>query len=115
MLLECRLASGGDYVFPSPKGIDHLVNMVQYHFKAACKNAGIEGLRFHDLRHTAATRMVEGGVPLHAVAKILGHSTVRTTERYSHPEQSINEAVLVLENFNTNRPENRTSENPEKP
>ena len=114
VLLERKLASGGsDYVFSSPKGIEHHLNWVKHSFRTACKNAGIEGLRFHDLRHTAATRTVEGGVPLHAVAKLLGHSTVRITERYSHPEQSINEAVLVLEKFKPNRTKNRTNENPE--
>lgn len=114
VLLERKLASGGsDYVLPSPKGIEYHLNWVKRSYKTACKNAGIEGLRFHDLRHTAATRMVEGGVPLHAVAKLLGHSTIRITERYSHPEQSINEAVLILEKFNSNRTENRTSEKPE--
>ncbi|MCH7519920.1 MAG: tyrosine-type recombinase/integrase [Candidatus Dadabacteria bacterium] len=43
-------------------------------FKIASKNAKIEDLRFHDLRHTAATRLVESSIPLHAVAKLLGHS-----------------------------------------
>ena len=114
VLLERKLVSGGsDYVFPSSKGIDHHLNWVKHSFRTACKNAGIEGLRFHDLRHTAATRLVEGGIPLHAVAKLLGHSTIRITERYSHPENSINEAVLVLEKFDPNRTENRTNENPE--
>ncbi|NIU88375.1 MAG: tyrosine-type recombinase/integrase [Nitrosopumilaceae archaeon] len=42
----------------------------------------------HYLRHTCATRLVESGIPLHTVAKLLGHSSVRTTERYSHPENT---------------------------
>ncbi|MFQ5749449.1 MAG: tyrosine-type recombinase/integrase [Planctomycetota bacterium] len=40
--------------------------------------------RFHDLRHTAASLMVAGGVPLFDVAKILGHASTRTTMVYSH-------------------------------
>ena len=54
-------------------------------FKTACKNAEIRGLRFHDLRHTAATRMVEARVDLVTVSKILGHSSIQMTMRYAHP------------------------------
>ncbi len=50
-------------------------------YKTACREAGIENLRFHDLRHTVATRLVEAGIPLHAVTKLLGHSSVKITER----------------------------------
>ena len=115
MLLECKLASGGsDYVFPSPKGIKYTASWIQYHFKMACKKTGIEGFRFHDLRHTAATRMIESGANIVAVSKILCHSDLKTTMRYVHPDDSLREAVEKLGNFNTNRPENSTSENPEK-
>ena len=55
-------------------------------FQNACRRAGITGFRIHDLRHQAATAMVQSGVDLHTVSKILGHSTVKLTERYSHPE-----------------------------
>lgn len=68
-------------------------------FKEACKKARIEGIRFHDLRHTAATRLVEAGIPLHAVAELVGHSSIRMTERYSHPNESVVRAAEVLANF----------------
>jgi integrase len=58
-------------------------------------------LRFHDLRHTAATRLVESGIPLHAVAKLLGHSTVKITERYSHPEESVKKGTDILANYSS--------------
>ncbi|MFB3148626.1 MAG: site-specific integrase, partial [Thermodesulfobacteriota bacterium] len=70
-------------------------------FKTACKLANIEGFRFHDLRHTAATRLVEAGIPLHAVAKLLGHSTVKITERYSHPEESVRRGTDILANYSS--------------
>jgi integrase len=54
-------------------------------FKTIIKKAGIENLRFHDLRHTAATRMVALGVEIIIVQDILGHSDIRTTMRYAHP------------------------------
>jgi len=72
---------------------------LQREFKEACRKAGVEGIRFHDLRHTAATRLVEAGIPLHAVAELLGHSSVRMTERYSHPQESVIKATEILANF----------------
>ena len=53
-----------------------------YHPGHAC--GGISNASFHTLRHTAASLMVQGGVPLYEVQKILGHSTPLMTERYAH-------------------------------
>jgi len=72
---------------------------LQRSFREACKKAGIEGLRSHDLRHTAATRLVETNIPLPAVAELLGHSSIRMTERYSHPQESVVKATEILANF----------------
>jgi len=54
--------------------------------------------RFHDLRHTAATRMVQNGVDLYKVQLILGHKGPQMTQRYAHhyPE-SLRSAVDTLE------------------
>lgn len=52
---------------------------------AACAAAGIQRYRFHDLRHTYATWALEGGIGLHVVSKLLGHSSVAVTaDVYSH-------------------------------
>ncbi len=90
-------------------GLEYLFNIsdtkagartwLQRTFREACKLAGIEGLRFHDLRHTAATRLVEANIPFHAVAELLGHSSIRMTERYSHPQESVIKGSEVLANF----------------
>ena len=53
-------------------------------FEAACRRAGIVGLRFHDLRHTFATRLIKRGVDIITVKELLGHSSVTVTERYTH-------------------------------
>jgi integrase len=53
-------------------------------FRTACRRAGIEGLTFHDLRHTFATRLAEAHFPLTTIKELLGHSTIRMTERYAH-------------------------------
>jgi integrase len=42
------------------------------------------GVRFHDLRHTAASLLIQAGVDLYRVGAILGHSDIRTTRRYAH-------------------------------
>jgi integrase len=51
-------------------------------FAAACKDAKIDGLRFHDLRHTAITRMVEAGMQPAEVMRVSGHTTPAMLWRY---------------------------------
>lgn len=48
------------------------------------KRAGIENLRFHDLRHTVGTRLAKANVPVNIIQSILGHTDVRTTMQYIH-------------------------------
>ncbi len=64
------------------------------------KAAGVTGFRFHDLRHTCASWAVMAGVPLYDVQKILGHSTVRVTEKYAHlaPDR-LRESTRALATF----------------
>ncbi len=70
---------------------------IQSIFEAACKRAGIKNLRFHDLRHTVATRLVDKGVSIQRIAKLLGHRDVNMTyQRYSHPDKSLHEDVELL-------------------
>jgi len=102
ILLERKLLSGGsDFVFPSEESRTGHIYWLNRSFKRACRLADIEGLRFHDFRHTAATRLVEAGIPLHVVAKLLGHSTVKITERYSHPEESVRRGTDILANYSS--------------
>lgn len=53
-------------------------------FRRAREAAGMEHVNFHDLRHSCATIMLQLGVELHVVREILGHTSVKTTERYAH-------------------------------
>ena len=87
-----------EFIFPSSWSKKHKhINDIFRLFKAACKKAGIEDLRFHDLRHTAATLMVTGGVPLVTVSQILGHATIHMTMKYAHPTpEDKRKAVNVL-------------------
>jgi integrase len=50
---------------------------------ARCK-AGVPDLRVHDLRHSFASALVNQGIPIYDIQKLLGHSDIKTTERYAH-------------------------------
>jgi len=98
LLLELKIKSANsEYVFLDDNG--KRLNSIRTAFEAACRRAGIKGLRFHDLRHTAATRMIETGANIVAVSRILGHSDLKTTMRYTHPEESVKDALENLANF----------------
>lgn len=53
-------------------------------FNKALEDAGIVDFRFHDLRHSAGTRLADAGVSIVVIAEILGHSSLTTTKRYTH-------------------------------
>ena len=70
-------------VFPNPKTGKPLTT-VKTGFVAACRRAGIAGLRFHDLRHTFGSRLVEKGADIETVRSLLGHASIAVTQRYVH-------------------------------
>lgn len=51
---------------------------------AAREACGLSHVRWHDLRHTCASWLVQAGVPIYDVKELLGHSTVAVTQRYAH-------------------------------
>ena len=53
-------------------------------FGAACREAGIQDLTFHDLRHTFASRLREAGVDAITRRDLLGHSSVEMSDDYTH-------------------------------
>lgn len=60
------------------------------------KDSGLQSLRFHDLRHQAASDMINAGVDIYVVAQILGHSTTEVTTRYAHLLPDTKLAALEL-------------------
>ncbi|MBZ9576766.1 site-specific integrase [Modicisalibacter sp. MOD 31.J] len=57
---------------------------VTHYFAKCCKDAGVAGLRFHDLRHEATSRFFERGLNIMEVAAITGHKDLRMLRRYTH-------------------------------
>ena len=73
---------------------------IKHSFTTVLKEAKIDNFRFHDLRHTVATRLVEKGIDLVVVKEILGHSKIETTMRYAHavPKRKL-DAINVLNSY----------------
>jgi len=84
-LLESRKQPSGrsDYIFPNPK-TDKPFSSVYYSWDTARKQACLDDLRMHDLRHSFASFLINGGRSLYEVQQLLGHSNSSMTQRYAH-------------------------------
>ncbi len=74
------------FVFPNPKTRKPFVT-VFVAWNTARKQAGLAEVRMHDLRHSFASFLVNNGRSLYEVQKILGHTQIKTTQRYAHLAQ----------------------------
>lgn len=72
---------------------------VSKRFKAACRAAGVREVKFHDLRHTFATRLAASGQPLRTIQEFLGHADSKTTQIYAHYAPSAREVQMVNDAF----------------
>lgn len=64
-------------------------------FATACRKAGLEGFRFHDLRHTFITRKVREGWDYKRMMAITGHKTFAVFQRYNNPSEDDIKAVVL--------------------
>jgi integrase len=71
------------WLVPNPETRKPFVS-IKHGWQRAIRVAKLPGLRIHDLRHSAASFMVNSGVDLFAVGKVLGHASYQSTQRYSH-------------------------------
>jgi len=88
VLIEQRETQKGDLVFASRRiakrrAGEGLVD-VKKAFTVACSEASIEDFHFHDLRHTFATRLGDAGCNVTTIARLLGHSNIQMSMRYTH-------------------------------
>ena len=114
-IMQRRFRGSGNchYVFASPsdpskprgystKGIRKAIDRAGLNSEILVKRHG----RFtvHCFRHTFASRLVQAGMSLYAVSRLLGHSDTQMTQRYAHlsPSQVANEAATILNNLRTN-------------
>jgi len=70
------------------------VKEIKRSFKSACKKAGIEDFRFHDLRHTFITNMRKAGVERGIIMKITGYKTTSMFDRYNTVDQEDAEKAM---------------------
>ena len=106
--LQRRLCSNPDgvdigLVFTQDSGAPYGPRQVQKAFKAILAAAGLPKMRFHDLRHTAATHMLANGIDLLTVSRRLGHSRASTTlDTYAHMVPGTQEkAAAVMDEITT--------------
>jgi integrase len=123
-LLSAKQATTGTThgpVFTTPRGNELQVRFLVREFCEARDRAGIPDFRFHDMRHTFATRLVQRGVDLYKVQRLLGHKTSTMTQRYAHHSpESLRDGVNVLDGpqpqrFSTNLAQGAFSRDVEKP
>lgn len=83
LLAQVPRWEGCPYVVPNPKTREPFVS-VFYGWNTARKRAGLPEVRLHDMRHSMASNLVNSGRSILEVAKILGHSQLKTSQRYAH-------------------------------
>jgi integrase len=82
LLLTWQAAASGGLVFPGQSG--RPLTDVKRTWEAVRRQAGLEGVRLHDLRHTYASILASHGQSLPTIGAMLGHTQAQTTARYSH-------------------------------
>jgi integrase len=76
-----------EYIVANPK-TGRPYGCIYHAWDKARKAAGLPNVRIHDLRHSFASALVNSGVSLYEVQQLLGHASIKTTQRYAHLDQS---------------------------
>ena len=92
-ILARQPRTGSAYVFPSLIDSSRPRSMELSLWAKVCRQAGLESVRLHDLRHSFASHAVMRGVPLPVVSRLLGHAHPRMTFRYAHVSDQETEAA----------------------
>jgi len=91
-----------DFIF-TYKGKQWQPITLQYNFKQLAKALPSKKISFHTLRHSFASNLAINNIPLYTIANFLGHSSISTTQRYSHLSQEhLHNSISVLDNFQQN-------------
>lgn len=99
-------------LFPTTEGTPFEASNLRRLFKSVLAAAGLPDMRFHDLRHTAASLMIDSGASPTSVAKVLGHRTANMViQRYAHGgEVEASEAISRSHQRVKERPKERNDE-----
>jgi integrase len=96
VLRSIERTPGNPYIFPSPVTGRPCASLF-FPWSRIRATAGIADVRLHDLRHTFASFLVNNGVSLYVVQGLLGHTQVRTTQRYAHlADETLSDAAELV-------------------
>src|SRR5262249_2858245 len=102
-LLRMSGQPDSEFVFVSKRTGLNLTE-IKKGFNAACLEAEIKNFRFHDLRHTAGTRLADSGADAFTIKEILGHSSIQTSARYVHAtHEGKRRAVEALASYSSQK------------
>ena len=87
------------YIFINPEtGLPY--KSIKKSWKSAVKVAGIENFKFHDLRHTFATRLIEKNIDIVVAKELMGHADISTTMIYVHSDADRKKnAINVIDDY----------------
>jgi len=93
-----RIVSTEQYLFYNTQTKTHQKDIKRFWLEV-CKKAKIKDATIHDLRHTFASVLVSNGIGLEVIGKLVGHSNIRTTQRYAHlANSSLKQATAMFAN-----------------
>jgi integrase len=94
-LMEQRQHAKGNLVFPDPETGEAFTSR-QHYLKRLCKRAGVMPFCWHAIRHLSASILIQNGVPLPTIQRILRHKNLTTTQRYVHELDNARDLMVVL-------------------
>jgi integrase len=99
-----EIVSNSQFLFYNTKTKTHVKDSKTL-WRNICIKANVKNARMHDLRHTFASLLVNNGVGLEMIGRLIGHANIKTTQRYAHlTNQSLRKVIdsFKLEDFKTN-------------
>jgi integrase len=84
-----------EFLFPGRRG--GAQSSLKKFWKTVCQRADLHGMRIHDLRHSHASILINAGLSLPVIGKLLGHTNPSTTQRYAHlADETLRAATAVV-------------------
>jgi integrase len=94
VMVRPKSIAAGEFVSEPGLPRKTVVSRIRREWSRAWKAAKLLKIRFHDLRHTALTRLIQRAVDLRTVKDIAGHASLKTTQRYLHSSDTIQQAAV---------------------